>query len=198
MIHQAKQWTVCPPLRWWGSALLAVTNQLCRCRRQLLPLCWPVGSTRQTAAYRQVRPEALAGSKLRPILCRQSQHSEPVAGITKLWLTRITGYSQFLSNIFCTNINNWAHNFDQNKQCSVSLHFRLLCHQSFFHNCHHDYHDTIMIIMIMIIIILLLSLLLSTSLYFSKRGAYWDRLCRDVVGWLSRACTVAKRCILGL
>ena len=41
-------------------------------------------------------------------------------------------------------------------------------------------------------------LLLSTSLYFSKRGAYWDRLCRDVVGWLSRACTVAKRCILGL
>jgi len=32
----------------------------------------------------------------------------------------------------------------------------------------------------------------------SKRGAYWDRLCRDVVGrwlvgWLSRACTVAKR-----
>ena len=40
---------------------------------------------------------------------------------------------------------------------------------------------------------------LSTSLYVSKRGAYWDRLCRDVVGrWLSRACTVAKRCILGL
>ena len=43
------------------------------------------------------------------------------------------------------------------------------------------------------------SSLLSASLYFSKRGAYWDRLCRDVVGrWLSRACTVAKRCILGL
>ena len=50
-------------------------------------------------------------------------------------------------------------------------------------------------------------LFLSTSLYVSKRGAYWDRLCRDVVGWLvvgwlvgwlSRACTVAKRCILGL
>jgi len=41
---------------------------------------------------------------------------------------------------------------------------------------------------------------LSASLYFSKRGAYWDRLCRDslVVGWLSGACTVAKRCILGL
>jgi len=40
---------------------------------------------------------------------------------------------------------------------------------------------------------------LSASLYFSKRGAYWDRLCRDVVGrWLSRACTVAKRYILGL
>jgi len=39
---------------------------------------------------------------------------------------------------------------------------------------------------------------LSASLYFSKRGAYWDRLCRDVVDWLSRACTVAKRCILGL
>ena len=43
---------------------------------------------------------------------------------------------------------------------------------------------------------------LSASLYFSKRDAYWDRLCRDVVGrwlvgWLSRACTVAKRCILG-
>ena len=42
------------------------------------------------------------------------------------------------------------------------------------------------------------SVLLSASLYVSKRGAYWDRLCRDVVGWLSRACTVAKRCILGL
>jgi len=49
---------------------------------------------------------------------------------------------------------------------------------------------------------------LSASLYVSKRGAYWDRLCRDVVGrwlvgwlvgrWLSHACTVAKRCILGL
>jgi len=40
---------------------------------------------------------------------------------------------------------------------------------------------------------------LSASLYFSKRGAYRDRMCRDVVGrWLSRACTVAKRCILGL
>jgi len=41
-----------------------------------------------------------------------------------------------------------------------------------------------------------LHVLLSASLYFSKRGAYWDRLCRDVVGrwlvgWLSRACTVA-------
>jgi len=53
------------------------------------------------------------------------------------------------------------------------------------------------------------SLFLSASLYVSKRGAYWDRLCRDVVGrwlvswlvvgrWLSRAYTVAKRCILGL
>ena len=43
------------------------------------------------------------------------------------------------------------------------------------------------------------SVFLSASLYVSKRGAYWDRLCRDVVGrWLSRACTVAKRCILGL
>ena len=50
--------------------------------------------------------------------------------------------------------------------------------------------------------------ILSASLYVSKRGAYWDRLCRDVVGrwlvgrlvvgWLSHACTVAKRCILGL
>ena len=44
---------------------------------------------------------------------------------------------------------------------------------------------------------------LSASFYVSKRGAYWDRLCRDIVGrwlvgWLSRACTVAKRCILGL
>jgi len=39
----------------------------------------------------------------------------------------------------------------------------------------------------------------SASLYVSKRGAYLDRLCRDVVGrWLSRTCTVAKRCILGL
>ena len=50
----------------------------------------------------------------------------------------------------------------------------------------------------------LLRSFLIASLYFSKRGAYWDRLCRDVVGhwlvgrWLSRACTVAKRCILGL
>ena len=26
------------------------------------------------------------------------------------------------------------------------------------------------------------ALFLSASLYFSKRGAYWDRLCRDVVG----------------
>ena len=25
---------------------------------------------------------------------------------------------------------------------------------------------------------------LSASLYVSKRGTYWDRLCRDVVGWL--------------
>ena len=41
-------------------------------------------------------------------------------------------------------------------------------------------------------------LLLIASLYDSKIGAYWDRLCCDVVGWLSRACTVAKRCILGL
>ena len=30
-----------------------------------------------------------------------------------------------------------------------------------------------------------LVVLLSASLYFRKRGAYWDRLCRDVVGhWL--------------
>jgi len=29
--------------------------------------------------------------------------------------------------------------------------------------------------------------LLSASLYFSKRGAYWDRLCRDVVGCHARA-----------
>jgi len=41
--------------------------------------------------------------------------------------------------------------------------------------------------------------ILSASLYFSKRGAYLDRLCRDIVGrWLSRACTVAKWCILDL
>jgi len=33
----------------------------------------------------------------------------------------------------------------------------------------------------------LLLLLLSASLYFSKRGAYWDRLCRDVVGCQRRA-----------
>ena len=56
---------------------------------------------------------------------------------------------------------------------------------------------------------LIILILLSASLYVSKRGAYSDRLCRDVVGrwlvgrlvvgrWLSRACTVAKRCILGL
>ena len=33
--------------------------------------------------------------------------------------------------------------------------------------------------------ILFMRLLLSASLYFSRRGAYWDRLCRDVVGrWL--------------
>ena len=30
-------------------------------------------------------------------------------------------------------------------------------------------------------------LLLSASLYFSKRGAYWDRLCHDVVGRHARA-----------
>jgi len=48
-------------------------------------------------------------------------------------------------------------------------------------------------------VLLLLTYFLSASLYFSKRGTYWDRLCRDVVGlWLSHACTVAKRCILGL
>ena len=41
-------------------------------------------------------------------------------------------------------------------------------------------------------------LFLSASSYVSKRGAYWDRLCRDVVGrwlvgrWSSRACTVAR------
>jgi len=29
----------------------------------------------------------------------------------------------------------------------------------------------------------LLLVLLSASLYVSKRGAYWDRLCRDVVRW---------------
>ena len=29
---------------------------------------------------------------------------------------------------------------------------------------------------------------LSASLYVSKRGAYWDRLCRDVVGWLVIGC----------
>ena len=29
---------------------------------------------------------------------------------------------------------------------------------------------------------------LSASLYFSKRGAYWDRLCRDVVGRWSVGC----------
>ena len=29
---------------------------------------------------------------------------------------------------------------------------------------------------------------LSASLYVSKRGAYWDRLCRDVVGWLIIGC----------
>ena len=31
-------------------------------------------------------------------------------------------------------------------------------------------------------------LFLSASLYVSKRGAYWDRLCRDVVGWLVVGC----------
>jgi len=36
---------------------------------------------------------------------------------------------------------------------------------------------------------------LSASLYVSKRGAYWDRLCRDVVGCLSRACTVCGQSI---
>jgi len=30
-------------------------------------------------------------------------------------------------------------------------------------------------------------LLLSASLYVSKRGAYWDRLCRDVIGCHARA-----------
>ena len=47
-------------------------------------------------------------------------------------------------------------------------------------------------------IVTIIIILLSASLYFRKRGAYWDRLCRDVVGWLSRACTVSKQCILGL
>ena len=32
------------------------------------------------------------------------------------------------------------------------------------------------------------AVLLSASLYVSKRGAYWDRLCRDVVGWLVVGC----------
>ena len=37
--------------------------------------------------------------------------------------------------------------------------------------------------------ILFLVFSLSASLYFSKRGAYWDRLCRDVVGrWSLAGC----------
>ena len=39
------------------------------------------------------------------------------------------------------------------------------------------------------VIMLVRTVLLSASLYFSKRGAYWDRLCRDVVGrWLVVTC----------
>ena len=43
-----------------------------------------------------------------------------------------------------------------------------------------------------------LLLLLSASLYVSKRGAYWDRLCRDVVGrwlvgWLVVGCHARAR-----
>ena len=34
--------------------------------------------------------------------------------------------------------------------------------------------------------------ILSASLYFSKRGAYWDRLCRDVVGRWSLVCCHAR------
>ena len=36
-------------------------------------------------------------------------------------------------------------------------------------------------------IFILIGYFLSASLYVSKRGAYWDRLCRDVVGCHARA-----------
>jgi len=45
--------------------------------------------------------------------------------------------------------------------------------------CHDDSTRNIVLDIIII--------LLSASLYFSKRGAYWDRLCRDVVGCQARA-----------
>ena len=38
-----------------------------------------------------------------------------------------------------------------------------------------------------------MTVFLSASLYVSKRGAYWDRLCRDVVGrWLVVGCCHAR------
>jgi len=82
----------------------------------------------------------------------------------------------------------------------VTLSLLLLSFRMLGGCCHRHFNEQQLMMMMILI-------LLSASLYVSKRGAYWDRLCRDVVGrlvvgwlvgWLSRACTVAKRCILGL
>ena len=50
-----------------------------------------------------------------------------------------------------------------------------------------QYVDGIILCLIMLLVFFYFAhhSLLSASLYVSKRGAYWDRLCRDVVGrWL--------------
>jgi len=52
----------------------------------------------------------------------------------------------------------------------------------------HFIHSTVISCLIHLLLYFrFLQYLLSASLYFSKRGAYWDRLCRDVVGCHARA-----------
>ena len=62
---------------------------------------------------------------------------------------------------------------------------------SYFYYCYNQYHyckshqsKTWRFIRLVKWLVFIGNLLLSASLYVSKRGAYWDRLCRDVVGWL--------------
>ena len=74
-----------------------------------------------------------------------------------------------------------------------------LCHKVVDKTHLHQHQVSIYCCIFCLLLVLYDVEFLSASLYFCKRGAYSDRLCRDVVGrWLSRACTVAKRCILGL